>query len=152
MADVSVYEYPIEWTILPPSIVKKESVFTVVAQFNGIVDPQVYEACMLDKLSGVSERFLGNCCEAGPRFNNNGKRVTYVWFNILAREQGNVELKFRLTWRRGHRLYGGLETFDVEIRKDTEPTQYRTDEQDLLALLEPSHYDPTPVDEMNQRA
>ncbi|KAI1756034.1 hypothetical protein F4782DRAFT_526589 [Xylaria castorea] len=142
----------IDWTILPPTVVKQGSLFTVVARFEDRVRLQVYEAYIPDQFGGISERFLGNAIHTSPGFNNDSKPATYAWFNIWTMQRGKVEFKFRLTWKRGHHMYGAVETFEIMVRNHTEPIEYRTDDQDLLALLDPDHYDPTPIEEMNERA
>ncbi|KAI0445301.1 hypothetical protein F4803DRAFT_548249 [Xylaria telfairii] len=152
MSDVAVYESSIDWTVKPPAEIKPGGLFTVVARFDGLVEPQVFEAYIPDKSGGTSERFLGICAETSVAPNDDGKSATYVWFNICAKDRGKVEVRFRLTWKRGYRLYGGLESFCIKVCKDAEPLLYRTDEQDLLSLLEPRYYMPTPIEEMNARA
>ncbi|KAI8950693.1 hypothetical protein F4801DRAFT_579191 [Xylaria longipes] len=152
MADVAVRESPVDWVIVPPLIAKQGSLFTAVVQFDGRIDLLVYEAYIPNKSGGVSERFLGEYIETGPGFNNNGRPTTYVWFNIWAQKQEGVQIKFRLTWREGRRLYGCQDTFELRVRKDVPPIIYRTDDQDLLALLDPNYYAPTPIEEMNERS
>ncbi|TRX93377.1 hypothetical protein FHL15_005652 [Xylaria flabelliformis] len=152
MGDISVYEIPIDWIILPPLAAKPGSLFTVVAQFEFAALPQIYEAYIPDRLGSVSERFPGKLRHAKPGFNNNVNPAIYVYFNICTQQKGKLELKFRLTWRWGRHLCGGLETFDINISQDIAEIEYRTDDQDLLALLDPDHYDPTPIELMNERA
>ncbi|KAI1735511.1 hypothetical protein F4680DRAFT_470034 [Xylaria scruposa] len=152
MSDRPVYEFPIDWVILPPSEVKQRSLFTVVAQFHFAARPQIYEAYIPDQLGNVSERFPGKIRHTKPGFNNNVNPAIFVYFNICIRQRGKLELKFRLTWKWDSHLLGGLETFDINVRKDMGQIQYRTDDQDLLALLDPDNYDPTPIELMNERA
>ncbi|KAI0549984.1 hypothetical protein F4679DRAFT_595101 [Xylaria curta] len=152
MSDRPVYECPIDWIIIPPLEAKQRSLFTVVAQFDFETKLQIYEAYIPDHLGNVSERFPGKIKHVKPGFNNNDNPRIIVYFNICIKQKGKLELRFRLTWKWDHHLFGELETFDINIRKDIKRIEYRTDDQDLLALLDPENYDPTPIELMHERA
>ncbi|KAI1121149.1 hypothetical protein F5Y10DRAFT_288876 [Nemania abortiva] len=152
MSDVPVTEFPITWRIRPPIEVEKGTLFTVVAQINGRVEPLIIEAFIVSPSGEVPERFHGTYVHTGPGFNNDGMESTYMWFNLIARQKGIQKYRFRFSWRFDRHLYGGMDTFDVRVRRRCPPPWYCTDDQDLLALLEPEMYDPTPIELMIENA
>ncbi|KAJ2996679.1 hypothetical protein NUW58_g900 [Xylaria curta] len=152
MGDVAVQEVPLRWRISPPPEVRQQRLFTVVTRIEGKVEPLILEAFVLNEPNGVGDRIIGHGLHTGPGFDNDGTTGTYIWFNIRAMDQGVYEIKFRLAWRHGSRLYGGLETANIIVNGRVPPLAYCTDDQDLLALLEPDLYDATPIELMGQNA
>ncbi|KAI0871507.1 hypothetical protein GGS24DRAFT_503713 [Hypoxylon argillaceum] len=148
MGDVAVHQFPITWRIQPPLVIEIGTLFTVVAKINSRVEPQIIEAFLVDPSGEIPERFYGNYEHTGPGFDNDGMESTYIWFNMHSRLRGKQKFQFRISWRFGHHLYGESETFEIRVRKRCPPPFYCTDDQDLLALLEPDIYDPTPIEMM----
>ncbi|KAI0101686.1 hypothetical protein GGR51DRAFT_574513 [Nemania sp. FL0031] len=149
MSDIPVRQFPIIWRIKPPEEMERRTLFTAVGQIESRVEPCVFEA-FAESLSGVAlEQFDGTWVHTGPAFNNDGLESTYIWFNIMTpRTRGTLRYKFRISWRFGRHMFGAQETFDVKIRKRCPPPWYCTDDQDLLASLEPNAYEPTPIELM----
>ncbi|KAJ8124104.1 hypothetical protein ONZ43_g99 [Nemania bipapillata] len=152
MVDMPIQQFPVTWRVQPPSEIERGTLFTVVAQINYKVEPLVVEAFPLSSSGEVLERFYGNTIHTGPGFNDDGVESTYIWFNMLARMKGTQKLQFRLSWRLGCHMYGSSDIFEIKVHKKHPPPFYCTDDQDLLALLEPEFYDPTPIELMVENA
>ncbi|KAI1118589.1 hypothetical protein F5Y14DRAFT_446951 [Nemania sp. NC0429] len=151
MADVAVREQPIIWKILPPRDIKINEIFTVVARIEGHVDPVVYEACPVPSVDGIAaEKVRGTCTHTLRGFNSDITRSTYVWFNIQCRAIGKHRFQFKISWDDGRHLYGGSNTFSTRGHEDYASPLYSSRDQDLLALLEPSLYDPVPFEPMEE--
>ncbi|KAI0206096.1 hypothetical protein F4808DRAFT_455583 [Astrocystis sublimbata] len=138
MPDVPVIDTAIPWLILPPGATSCWSMFTVVAKFAKEVDPKVFEVYRC-RPNGVRERFLGNHCGT---VDENGKKFTYIWFNLWAEYQEMLAFEFRITWTRSNRLWGTKQTFHIFAYDYFQDVAYDPEEQNLLSQLEPCYYSP----------
>ncbi|KAI1178538.1 hypothetical protein F4777DRAFT_575780 [Nemania sp. FL0916] len=149
MGDVAVQGHPIPWQIRPPEEIETGCLFTPVIVLLGEAEPLVVEALILSSEEQAQGRCHGYNTYIGPGFIH-GVEGTYVWFNFRIDIEGTFKYQFRLTWRCGRHIFGMTETVEIKVQDNFPRPFYRTNDQDLLSLLEPDFYDPTPIELMDE--